>query len=81
MVTKQSIIKAANYKSKYFGTIGGFVNLDEPWLRCRTAREFAEYIESLGFTVVSFKSTGYSLAIVDTKEGYRIAYNGNCTLI
>lgn len=74
-MTKEKIIEVAN-KTTHWGT-GGFVNTDCIWCTCNTPEKLKAYIESLGFEVVRAFSTSTCSALVETKDGYRLAYNGH----
>ena len=79
VMTKEKIIEAANKKT-YWGT-GSYVNTDGEWAVCNRPEKLKAYIESLGFEVVKVYSTYNSSAIVETKDGYKMFYNGYVTKI
>lgn len=80
-MTRNEIIKAANYCSPIYGKIGGYVCTDGEWCLCTTPKKFQAYLESLGFEIKRCYSTSRSNAVAETKDGYMIAYNGNCSLL
>lgn len=81
MLTREKIIEVANRVSPMFGSVGGFVNTDGEWCTCTTPEKFKAYLERLGFKVVKCYATAYSTAIAETSDGYKLAYNGNCSII
>lgn len=80
MTTREKVIEAANYISPIFGRIGAFVNTDGKWCESNNPEKFKAYLESIGFEVTNCFSTSFSSAIAETSDGYRISYNGNCTI-
>lgn len=75
MTLREKMIEAANLEK----TGGGFVSTDGEWCMTRTPEEFKAFIEKQGFEVVSCLETRESTAIALTKDGYKFAWNGNCT--
>lgn len=81
MLTKEKIIQAAKAVSPMFGRRGSFVSTDGEWCRCLTPEKFKAYLERMGFEVVKCYATSFSNAIAETADGYKIAYNGHCSMI
>lgn len=75
MVNKQDILNAARTPH------GAFVNTDGEWCSCKSPESLAAYIASLGFAVTRAYKAPYSTAIVETREGVRVAYNGGCSMM
>lgn len=75
---KKTIIEAAKRVSPIFKCTGSFVSTDGVWCTCNTPAKLKAYIESLGFKVVKAYDEPFSAAIVETADGYKIAFNGHC---
>lgn len=81
MLTKEKIIAAAEEVSPRFGKVGGFVSLDADWCASNTPKKFKAYLERFGFVVTACYATDFSTAIAETADGYKLAYNGHCSLL
>lgn len=76
MTTKERIIAAAN-RSSY----GGYVDTDGAWCQTRNAEEFKAFLEkAFAFSVTACRATVTSTAVATTADGYRISWNGHCSL-